>query len=135
MSIESQADVGNLAAYAILKKGYPIEGLQVIMNHYRSLIAGEFSEEEVQRAKSYLIGSRKMDLENSCDMAMDLAAQFAVCEKVMTFEERDRQIEAVTSADVQRVAQDIFVNEKLNLAVTCSPKKNMEDKIAKILSF
>lgn len=135
ISIESQADVGNLAAYAILKKGYLIEGLQVIMNHYRALIAGEFSEEEVQRAKSYLIGSRKMDLESSCDMAMDLAAQFAVCGKVMTLEERDRQIEAVTSADVQRVARDIFVNEKLNLAIICPPGKNLVDKIAKILSF
>ncbi len=135
MSVESQADIGVLAAYANLKKGHLTEGLRIIMDHYRSIIAGEFSEEEVRRAKSYLIGSQKMDLENSCDMAMDLAAQFAVYGKVMTFEERDRRIEAVTSADIQRVAQDIFVDKKLNLAIICPPKKNMEEKIAKILTF
>ncbi|MBI4837294.1 MAG: insulinase family protein [Candidatus Portnoybacteria bacterium] len=135
MSIESQADIGDLAAYANLKKGHLIEGLRIIMYHYRSMAAGEFSEGEVRCAKSYLIGSRKMDLENSCDMAMDLAAQFALCGKALTFEERDRRIEAVTPADVQRVARDIFINEKLNLAIAGPYRRGLEEKIAKILSF
>jgi predicted Zn-dependent peptidase len=129
------SDAGYLVAYASLDNKNLIEGMRIIMNHYRSIAAGEFSEEEVERAKSYLIGAQKMDLENSCDMAMDLATQFALCGKVMTSEEEDGQIQMVTPADVSRVAQDIFVNAKLNLAIICPPKKGLEDKIAKILSF
>jgi len=135
MSVESQVDIGNLAAYANLKKGHLIEGLRIIMDHYRSMAAGEFSEEEVGCAKSYLIGARKMDLEDSCNMAMDLAAQFAVCGRVMAIEEVDRRIEAVTPSDVQRVAQDIFINEKLNLAIAGPYHQGLEKKIVKILSF
>jgi len=66
---------------------------------------------------------------------MDLAAQFAVCGRVMAIEEVDRRIEAVTPSDVQRVAQDIFINEKLNLAIAGPYHQGLEKKIVKILSF
>lgn len=131
---ESQTDTGFLVTYAGLKRECTIDGLRVMLDQYRAVAAGEVTEEELERAKSHLIGLREMELEESCNVAIDLVKQFALTGRVMTFGERAQKIKAVTLADIQRVAQDIFVDEKFNLAIV-GPHRGLEKKISKILSF
>jgi predicted Zn-dependent peptidase len=91
------------------------------------------SAEELQNAKDYLIGSRQMALEASNYVAYDLTEQWALTGRIETPEEKAEQINMVSRRDVQEVAQEIFVNNGLNLAIV-SPPQN-EEKIMKLLSF
>ncbi len=53
--------------------------------------------------------------------------------KILTLEEKFAKIDTVTANDLQRVARDIFINNKLNLAMI-GPFKNTKS-LEKILRF
>jgi predicted Zn-dependent peptidase len=53
--------------------------------------------------------------------------------KILTIQKKFAKLEAVTANDLQQVAKDIFVNEKLNLALI-GPFKDKR-RFEKILKF
>jgi len=65
---------------------------------------------------------------------MTLAQQFAQTGKVETPEEKNKKVEAVTVDDVQRVAQSIFKNKSLNLAIV-GPHRKEQKEISETLKF
>ena len=72
-----------------------------------------------------------MGFEASDDVAMFFIDQEMHKEKIMSPKEVFSKIDAVKSADILRVAKDIFKQEKLNLAVV-GPHKNSQ-KLAELL--
>ncbi len=88
---------------------------------------------ELQRAKDYIKGQTIIALESSNSVANFLAIQEMDNNKILTTEEKFARIDAVTPEDVQRVANKIFVEKGLNLAIIgpFKSKKSFE-KILKL---
>ncbi len=77
----------------------------------------EAPEEELHKAKEYTKGRLLLRLEDSRSVATWLATQELLQGHVATPEQAVERIDAVTVADVARVAQNLFCQENLRLAV------------------
>ena len=89
--------------------------------------------EEIQRAKNHMSGNLLLGLETSDATAMFYGGQEILKEKLMTPQELLKNINAVRKKNIIAVAEDIFRNEKLNLAVI-GPVNNVAP-LKKILKF
>jgi len=74
-------------------------------------------KEELRKAKECLKGRLVLELEHSPGLASFLGHQELLLGKIIMAEEQMEEIEKVTSDDIIRVAEKIFINNCLNLAV------------------
>ena len=74
-------------------------------------------DEELHKAKEFLKGRLVLRMEDSRSVAAWLGAQEILLDDIRTVDEVLARVDAITPEDVQRVAKDVLVNEKLNLAV------------------
>ena len=74
-------------------------------------------EEELKKGKDYLKGTLALSLEDSERVAMMIATQELLHDKVETYSDIAKGIDAVTVKDIKRVANELFVSEKLHLSV------------------
>lgn len=128
------SDTGYLTTWAGLRQEKIIEAIEVILEEFRKLKKEKVSEGELRGAKDFLIGQQEIFMEDSRAVAINLIQEFALTDEIETLEERNQKIEAVTADDIQRVAQDLFRNKVLNLAMI-GPHKKEKEEIYKILKF
>lgn len=81
------------------------------------------TDKELKKAKEYLLGSTAMSLESSDAWGQFYVFQEALTGKMKTLPDIAKEIKAVTVDDVQKIAQDLFVPEKANLAVVGNVKQ------------
>jgi predicted Zn-dependent peptidase len=93
------------------------EIITVLLSECKKLVTTLVSDEELQRTKNNIIGSSSLSLESSDALANFFAVQEAQKGNIESFEEIEQKIKAVTKEDIQRVAQLIFVEKTVNLAV------------------
>jgi len=127
------ADVGYFATYAGVRVADTEEAVKVILEELAKLKEKKVTEEELKRAKENWKGRMELALEDSYRVASFYAAQELFEKEIKTSEGILEEADRVTAEDVQRVAKDIFVNQKLNLAVV-GPFKN-EGKFDKLLKI
>jgi predicted Zn-dependent peptidase len=72
---------------------------------------------ELQRAKDHLKGSLMLSLENTASRMSHLARQAIYFDRLVGLDETLEGVERVTTADVQRVAVDLFKNGSLSATV------------------
>jgi len=72
---------------------------------------------ELTKAKEFVKGRLLLQMEDSFSVAAWCGRQEVLSPEVLTVDEVIEAIEAVTVADVQQVAQGLFLRERLNLAV------------------
>lgn len=116
-------DCGYLAASAGLNLNNLDEAIKVILNEFNKMRAKPPSLAELRRAKDFARGKMVLGLEDSYRTASFYVSQELLRKEIETPEEVLAKIEAVTAEDIQRVAKDIFVNQKLNLAIVGPFKK------------
>ncbi len=126
-------DAGYLATQVGVEHENLEETIRVILSEYRRIATEKADEEEISRAKEYIKGRLAMGLEGSDDVVEYLVTQEVLRDKVTLPEEKVKKIDAVTVDDVLRVAKDIFVNEKLNLAIIGPHDAGMKKKLEKLL--
>ena len=132
-SSENYQEVGYLVTYAGLNNNFLEEAIKIILREYKKLTRKEVGEEEIRRAKDYIKGKSLIALESSDAVANFVGHQEIATGKILTIQEKFAKLEAVTADDLRRVARDIFVNEKLNLALI-GPFKNKK-RFENILKF
>ncbi|MCK5466592.1 insulinase family protein [Candidatus Parcubacteria bacterium] len=132
-SSETYKDVGYLVARSGVNNKKCLEAIKIILDEFKKVKEEKISAEEIKRAKDYLKGQAIISLESSNSVANFFAGQELSTGKILTPEEKFAKIDAVTADDLQRVARDIFVNDKLNLALI-GPFKNKK-AFEKILKF
>jgi len=132
-SSENYKDVGYLSAQTGVNNEKCLEAIRLIMDEYKKMKREKASAEEIQRAKDYLKGQAVISMESSSSVASFIAGQELGSGKILTLEEKFARIDRVTDEDIQRVAQDIFVDNKLNLAII-GPFKNKKI-FEKVLKF
>lgn len=130
---EMYEDVGYVATSAGVEHKNLELAIKTILVEYKKITKDLVNEKELQKAKDFIKGKAVMNLEASDEVAMFFVDQEISKEKILTLEEKFVLIDKVTSIDVQRVAQDIFKNNKLNLAIIGPHKKTKE--LEKILNL
>jgi len=107
------------------------EALLEIMKECKRMKEEKVDDKELEKVKSYLIGNMKMSFESTDDIAPFYGGQELLKKEIKTLEEKIKEIKAITSSDIQKVAKEIFINKNLNLAVI-GPIKN-KTSLEKIL--
>jgi predicted Zn-dependent peptidase len=127
------ADCGYLAADAGVRISQTEEAVKVILNEFNKLRVKPPSLVELGRARDFLRGKMVLSLEDPFRVASFYTAQELLEKEIETPEEILKKVEQVSVADIQRVAKDIFVPQKLNLAIIGPFKeKSKFDKILQL---
>jgi predicted Zn-dependent peptidase len=74
-------------------------------------------EEELDKAKAYLSGGLELRMDETRHLASWIGGQEALHDRVLTLEEALEEVAAVRTADLQRLATELFRDEVLRLAV------------------
>ncbi len=97
------------------------ESLDVIEEEIAKLCASGPSEEELDKARKYLIGSYALQFDTSTKIAGNLAHLQCAGHAVEFLDQRNEHIAAVTMDDVIRVGKRLFEGKKLMVAVAGRP--------------
>ncbi|MFC1608758.1 M16 family metallopeptidase [Patescibacteria group bacterium] len=116
-STERYQDAGYLVTNSGVEHKNLGKTIESILKEYRKIATKKVDEKELQKAKDFLKGKMVMGLESSDEVASFLAGQEVMKDKILSPAQIYKKIEKVTTDDILRVAKDIFVSEKLNLAV------------------
>lgn len=112
------------------------EVLQAVLLECRKLKEEIVSDEELNKVKEYLIGNMKLSLESSDDIANFFGGQELLKKEILNLEDKIKEIRKVNAKEIKLLAQDIFQDKKLNLAMI-GPFNEEKDKASflKILKF
>lgn len=116
-SLSLLQDTGSLNIYAGVDPNRAVDALQAILAELERLCAGPVPPQELHKTKEYLKGRLVLSLEDSFNQAAWVAYQTMFMDRVKTPGEVMQAYNAVTAADVQRVAQKILLPARYNLAV------------------
>lgn len=109
------------------------EVIEAVLEECNKLKNELVSNEELEKVKECLIGNMKLSLESSDDIANFYGAQELLKKEIKKAEDKAKDIRAVTAKQIKDVANQIFKNEKLNLALIGPFKDKAE--FLKILKF
>ncbi len=99
------------------------EALKVILDELRKIKTHQVSPTELKKTKEYIKGKTILALEDNQIRLDWMLDRVAFCRPVETPEEAFKKIDAVTSADIQKVANDLFNSKRMTLAII-GPYKN-----------
>ncbi len=129
--IQAYKDCGYLQVQAGVEHKKMTKAISVILKELAKLKSKTISQKELQKAKEFLKGGITLEIEDSFVLAQLIGLQELLKKKTRTPEEIFRQIDKVSAKDIQDVAEELFTNSSLNLAVIGPDKK--EGQIKKIL--
>jgi len=109
------------------------EVIEAVLEECRKLKKSPVEEEELNKVKECLIGNMKLSLESSDDIANFYGGQELLKREIKSAEEKADEIRKVTAEQIKSLANNIFQNKKLNLALI-GPFKE-KTKFLKILKF
>lgn len=131
-SAELFSNHGFVAAHAGANNKKAKEVIKVILEEFEKLKKEKVEKEEIQKAKNHIIGHIMLGLETSDDLAYFYASQIAIGIKPLTPKELVKKINSVTAEEIQNVANSLFKNKSLNLAVLGPFKESGLGDILKI---
>jgi predicted Zn-dependent peptidase len=106
--VTSYSDAGNLTVYAGTSLDSVSQVVALIVEELKRAKGERVPEEELRRAKDHLKGSLMLSLENTGSRMSYLARQEIYFRRTFSLDETLTSIEAVTSDDLQRIANDLF---------------------------
>ena len=115
--LSAYRDAGNITIYAGCANEAIGEVVDLCIEELKGLKRTPVTDSELRRAKDHLKGSLMLSLENTASRMSHLARQEIYFERHFGLDETLAGIDAVTSADMQRVAADLFSNGGLAATV------------------
>ncbi len=116
-SADLLTDHGFLAASAGVDNNKINDVIEATLEEFKKLVEKSVENKELERAKEHLIGNLIIGLETSDCLAGFYGAQEILTREIDTPEEIIKKIQQVKSEEIKAVANDIFHNQKLNLAI------------------
>ena len=120
---ENFTDSGYLATQA----GVPVikidQAINIILDEYSRIKKDGLNQEELNKVKSLIAGKTALQLEASDDIAVWYAIQAAILHQqttsrpIITPDQMVKQLQKVTTAQIQTMAKKLFQNNQLNLAI------------------
>ncbi|MBP9715323.1 MAG: insulinase family protein [Candidatus Pacebacteria bacterium] len=93
------------------------EVINAVLEECRKLKVYEVDEDELEKTKECLIGNMKLSLESSDDIANFYGGQELLKKKIVLAEEKAKELRKVTARDIKDMANKIFTDKNLNLAL------------------
>lgn len=132
-SVERFLDTGSL----VISGGVDIRHLPKVVEktllELEKLKRKPISKKELNMAKKYCVGQTSLELEKTSSQMIYIGESELSSGKIFEIDEIIRKVQSVTAEDIQKVAQKLFVDEHLNLAVI-GPVKNTS-KIENLFSL
>jgi predicted Zn-dependent peptidase len=116
-SVEAQSDTGFLAISAGVDHKKLDTVIKASLGECKKIRSGDISDQELERAKSHLIGKLMIGLETSDEVAVFYGSQEIVGKDIKSPKEIAKRINAVTKGQIIKVAKEVFKNRGLNLAL------------------
>ncbi|MFH1582999.1 MAG: pitrilysin family protein [Candidatus Falkowbacteria bacterium] len=136
---EAYTDSGYLTTQAGVPIAKLTQAIKIILAEYKKMTERLVSPEELNRVRECLIGRTILNLESSDSLANWYARQGILFKEqnntgeILTPEKYYARIKKVTAANIRRAAKEIFVKQKLNLAVIGPYKEKQEfEKMLKL---
>jgi predicted Zn-dependent peptidase len=105
---QKHRDTGYLAVYIGVDPKKAVEAVNAAIAECRKLQEEEVTQDELERAKEFTKGRLRLELETTNGVAFWLCYQELLLKEIRTVEDEVAQIDAVTAADIKRVANDIL---------------------------
>ncbi|MCK9439011.1 MAG: pitrilysin family protein [Patescibacteria group bacterium] len=115
--VELYSDCGYISVQAGIPKNKLEESIKVILSEYKKLKNDLVSSEELKKAKDLFAGRLIVGMEGTDDFTNWYGHQFPFSNKFLSPDEVLKKVEKVSSKDIKRVANNLFMNNKLNLAI------------------
>ncbi|HWQ60385.1 MAG TPA: pitrilysin family protein [Candidatus Fimivivens sp.] len=137
--VRTETEAFHDAGYIATQCGVEHENLEkaiaVILDEYKKIATERVGKDELRKAKEYIKGGLAMGLEGSDEVVEYLVSQEILKSEIVLPKDKVRAIEKVTADDVLRVAQDIFRNDRLNLAIVGPQDAKKKAKLEKMLDL
>lgn len=125
---EAHADVGLWVVRAGVRLDKVKEAVDLIKKELLKAAEGDIDEAELKRGKMSVIGNLKLDAEDSQELALMAGDNWVLLDgKVKTLDEIVEEIEEVSLEEVNSLAKELFVEEKMKLAVVGAVEENFAD--------
>jgi predicted Zn-dependent peptidase len=115
--LSAYRDAGNITIYAGCANEAVGEVIDLCVEELKILKRTPVPDAELRRAKDHLKGSLMLSLENTASRMSHLARQEIYFDRHFGLDETLAGVEAVSTADIQRVAADLFSNGSLAATV------------------
>ncbi|OIO32643.1 MAG: hypothetical protein COZ49_00285 [Candidatus Yonathbacteria bacterium CG_4_10_14_3_um_filter_47_65] len=93
------------------------EVIRAVIDEVGKLKKETVSEDELKKVKDHIAGSMSLELESSDSMATFYGVQHVLKHSVITPREIMKKVREVTPQQIKRVANRLFVDERLNMAM------------------
>jgi predicted Zn-dependent peptidase len=119
----SYAETGNFVVSAGVDPSQVEPAIQAIVSELTRICATPVPADELDRIKAYMRGGMLLGLEGTSQVASWLGSQESLRGKILDIDEIIAHIDAVTTQDIQRVAQTCFAPQWRRLALIgpCEP--------------
>ncbi len=113
---DSRSDYGTFEIRAGLSKEKLHASLEAIGREMKAFTAGDFTDEELTRAKHSLSGSISLGLETSDALALYFGTQEILRRPLTTPEEKIAEIFAIEKKDIVHVAKAVFAMDRFSMS-------------------
>lgn len=135
--IETSSQFYTDSGYLVTQTGVSHQNVEkvikLILKEYKKMKEKKVPKKELEKMKENLKGRISISLESSHDRAFFFGEQEILLGSILTPKEIFKEIDKVSSDDIQKISKEIFKPEKLNLALI-GPFKNKE-KLKRILNL
>jgi predicted Zn-dependent peptidase len=115
--IVEYADAGALEVSAGVDPEQLPAAIEAILAELARLAMEPVPDEELAKAKAYLSGGLELRMDDTRHLASWIGGQEALHDRVLTLDEALGSVDAVTPEAVRRIADRLFVDEALRMAV------------------
>ncbi|MFH0809425.1 MAG: pitrilysin family protein [Pseudomonadota bacterium] len=122
--LSSYADSGGVAVYAGVDPAKANETLRLILREIKRLKRELIPDDELSGAKKHLRGGILLSAENTDNRMTRLAKNEIVFGRLVPYEEMMADMEKVTSEDVRGLANELFRQDSLSLALVGPVEKD-----------
>jgi predicted Zn-dependent peptidase len=132
-STDDFMDVGLISTRAGVDNKRFYQAVSSVFTEYQKLTKEEVSEEELIKAKNFLIGKMKLRMEDSEAVSHMLGKQALLYDEILTLEEVKKEVLKVTKKDILSLAQKLFAKENLYLTAI-GPLEDQVEKLENLLN-
>lgn len=112
-----------------------VGAVNIILKELNKLKRFEVSQSEFKRGKDYVLGQLELGLEDTMEHMLWIGESLVARNKTLSTKQIFKIFEQIKRSDIKRIAQELFVKDKLNLAIVGPLQKEQEQKISTLLGI
>ncbi|MFH1414171.1 MAG: pitrilysin family protein [Candidatus Omnitrophota bacterium] len=132
--VKRYQDTGAFVVHAGMDNRKVLDALRLVLKELRKIKKTLVSTDEFQRAKDFYLGQTKLALEDTLNHMLWIGETSATLDRAYSLSDIIKEVNRVTREDLRKVAQYIFQERRLNLALI-TPLRMSEDKLKEQLGL